>query len=431
MKKSFLMLMAVSVLLSAGVLGMNEPGFSSNPVTIKVLSEEIDVDIPGRFKTIGKLFEKKYPNVKVEFILGEVTDVINKAMLDMAAGRRPAYDAVYCFIVTGELADHDYIIPLDEYFPKEIEELKAKLTPVTLTALFEYPQYYNGHVYGLPFSVLFEFCYYRTDLFKKAGLPGAPVTNEDFLEYLRKLKGVEPGVYPYVSDWNDDNLQENWVTYLDRFGGKMYNESRTKTAFYSIPGLNTLKFMKTLYDEELIAPDTLTIMSHEVKARIFQAGNAALTSNFPFLYSRLSDPARSQVVGKWTADLMWGNELYPSISRMTTLGLSVTKGSGHEREAFNFAKFLYSPEIQDLYGKAKDIPLTKEMYAKYRKGSEVLALAEKVMKTRLVPYFQTRHSVKVYKVLNQYIPPAIQGQISLKEALKKMSIDIDKILAKD
>src|SRR4030042_4793100 len=125
--------------------------------------------------------------------------------------------------------------------------------------------------------------------------------------------------------------------------------------------------MKTLYDEKLIAPDAITCMSHEDKARVFESGQAAMTSNFPFLYSRLGDPKRSKVVGKWGADILWGSSKHRSITISVPLGLSIVKGTGHEKEALEFMKFIYSPEIQDYYGKGQDAPLTQEVYDKYKK----------------------------------------------------------------
>jgi ABC-type glycerol-3-phosphate transport system substrate-binding protein len=110
------------------------------------------------------------------------------------------------------------------------------------------------------------------------------------------------------------------------------------------------------------------------------------------------------------------------------LGLSIVKGTGHEKEALEFMKFIYSPEIQDYYGKGQDAPLTQEVYDKYKKN-DVLVLFEKVMNTHTVMPFN-RKAFEEYKVLNKYIPNAILGKISLKEALDKCSKEIDELLAK-
>jgi ABC-type glycerol-3-phosphate transport system substrate-binding protein len=425
-KERFLFVMMV-VLLTVAWVAVS-PCKAADPVTLRILSEEIDVDIPGRFATIGKMFEAKHPNIKVEFVLGEVTDTVTKAHMDMAAGGKPSYDLAYCFIMSADLADGNYIIPLDTAFPKELEEIKKGLTKSTADTLKAYPFFYNGHVWGLPFSNFLEFFFYRTDLFKKAGLSGPPKTNEEFLNYCRKLKGIEPGVYPYMADWNDDNLIENWPIVLERFGTSMWNQSYTKSNFNNEAGLKALQWMKTLYDEKLIAPDAITCMSHEVKAKVFESGQAAMTSNFPFLYSRLNDPKRSKVVGKWGADILWGSAKHRSITISVPLGLSIVKGTGHEKEALEFMKFIYSPEIQDYYGKGQDAPLTQGVYDKYKKN-DVLVLFEKVMNTHTVMPFN-RKAFEEYKVLNKYIPNAILGKISLKEALDKCSKEIDELLAK-
>jgi ABC-type glycerol-3-phosphate transport system substrate-binding protein len=423
---------SVLVTLVVGTLTFVAGGlcFSSpKQVTLRVLSEDIDVDIPGRFPTIGKMFEKQYPNVKVEFVLGEVSDIVTKAKLDMAAGGKPSYDLVYCFIITGDLADNGYIVPLDNTFSSELKEIKSQLTKATSAALEAYPFTYRDSTWGLPFSNLIDLFYYRTDVFEKAGLSRAPKTNEEFLQYCRKLKGVGSGVYPYMADLNDDNLLANWTVQLERFGTRPWNMEYTKTTFNNNAGLETLKLFKTLHDEQLIAPDAITCMSCENKAVLFQSGSAAMEANFPFLYSRLSDPSRSQVVGKWAADIPWGGAGHESVTASIPLGLSAVK-AGHQKEAFEFMKYLLSPEIQEYFGKGHDAPLTQAIYDKYRKKSAVLDIYEKAMDhCYFVPVYQ-REAFTEWKILSANFAPAMEGTISLQSFLDQTSKEIDAVLSK-
>lgn len=157
------------------------------------------------------LFEKKYPNVKVEtsgFPYGQYNV---KMVTAMSAGLNEP-DAMVAhaefvdpFIEVGGVVDvTDYVEPIKYDYP-------ASLWPAVTR---------NGHIYGIPESIDFVTFFYRKDIFEKYGI-ALPRVLDDYLKAGEKLKGQ--GIYINNIDTQGSTTHFNFRDYLAQLGGNYFD----------------------------------------------------------------------------------------------------------------------------------------------------------------------------------------------------------------
>lgn len=159
------------------------------------------------------LFEKEYPNVKVEtsgFPYGQYNV---KMVTAMSAGlSEPDAMVVHAefvapFIEMGGVADvTDYVEPIKYDYP-------ASLWP-TVTR--------DGHIYGIPESIDFVTFFYRKDIFDRYGIT-LPRTLVEFFDAGEKLK--EQGIYITNIDTFGGTTHWNFRDYLALLGGNYFDRA--------------------------------------------------------------------------------------------------------------------------------------------------------------------------------------------------------------
>jgi len=421
------MMMSVMVLFMMGnlVLAAEKP-------TITVLTEDLVYAVPGGIRSVAKLFTRK-TGIKVNFVLTEASGVREKALLDMMAGGEASYDVVEVMrSFLTELVKGQYLMPLDQRFPEVYKAAREKTIPQLEICWDDHTV--NGHVYAFPRDLNTPIWWYRKDQFKEVGIASPPSTYEEVYEYAKKLTrdlngDGETDIYGAVYDWNDDNLWGNWCHMVVAFGGQVYNEDLTKATFNGPAGLKALSWMEKFVDEGLVTPDSPSILSTGVKARTFNSGIAAMMNCYAFEYGWVQDPEKSEIVDKWTMSLMPGSKVDKSVSWMVNSGYGIPKNAKHPEAALEFLKFMATaPEVQELYGASHaGLPLTKEVYAKYKDDPLISILAEQAKYT-LARIFYTGHDVEIYQIFNRFWSYAVNDQMNNQEALDKAVEQANQIL---
>jgi len=160
---------------------------------------------------LTRLFEKKYPNVKVSQNILEwwvytasMPRHIMRGMCDAMISE--AGQMLYSFASTGLLSELTDLWESDGYnniFPEWI----AKRCMI------------DGEVYGFPAKV-YTFCvWYKKEVFRKYGVE-PPETWDEFLELCRRLK--KAGIHPIIS--GGDGTSDWFVNILARIAGKKFYE---------------------------------------------------------------------------------------------------------------------------------------------------------------------------------------------------------------
>ncbi|GAH55300.1 unnamed protein product, partial [marine sediment metagenome] len=281
MKKLFLVLLMIGVLLVSGVF----TALAAEEINVIYMAQAAYQ--PDEIRDMADLFEELSGiKVNLEFVK---YDEQHEKVVASAVAPIPTYDVFSLDLIwTAEFASKGFCVALDDYMSPAVKE---DIAPAIMDAFV-----FNGKTWAMPFLANFQLFFYNIDMIKKAGFDAAPKTLEEMVEQMEAIKAKGICKYPWTDSWNQkEGLTCEYVWITGAFGGDTFDKD-AKPIFNTGPGLKALEFMVMLLDKELASPKSLT--NDEPAARDdFIAGNAAFTSNWTFQYGSMNDPSVSKVVG--------------------------------------------------------------------------------------------------------------------------------------
>lgn len=157
--------------------------------------------------------------------------------------------------------------------------VEALVAPVT----FEEKQW------AIPFWSEATVLYYRTDLFEKAGLEGAPETWEQFLEYARELTDPAAGVYGAGYGIGRGNSDSEWWfrDLLWSHGAYLFNETGDQAAINSEEGALVFNWIKDFFNTERVTPPGVIGWDDGGNNQAYLSGQAAMVMNVGSIYYAL------------------------------------------------------------------------------------------------------------------------------------------------
>ncbi|WP_159888536.1 ABC transporter substrate-binding protein [Paenibacillus puerhi] len=196
MKQSVLSVTAMSMLLAGCAASQGtdssspQASSSDKPVTIKLHTWN-NLKTDG-FDVVIQEFEKKYPNIKVEFVSqGDNNSTEAMKKVDLAAASGESLDVI---MIQNRAAYAQRIAlnmfePLDEYMSKEGIQFDNEYKVDTKL---------NGKYYGIPGKSVSWFVVINENHLKEAGLPvPKDWTWDEFLDYAKKMTKLDGGAKHY------------------------------------------------------------------------------------------------------------------------------------------------------------------------------------------------------------------------------------------
>ncbi len=189
---------------------------------------------------------------------------------------------------------------------------------------------YNGKAYGIPFDMTEYILYYRSDI-----IPKAPQNWDELTKVLIDLNKNGKGM---IFDWGS----LNWIGYspfLWQAGGDYYNRDYTAVTVNSPQAVRAMKFFAELYRKYNV-PKTKIPLEQGMRTGDFPL---AISGNWKIDDLRLLAP---EIAGKWEiATLPKG----PTGKNTAFIGgriVGIFSQSKHKEEAWQFIKYLFTPEVQ-------------------------------------------------------------------------------------
>ena len=194
-------------------------------------------------KGVYPLFEKKFPNVQLQFTADPIADMLPKSAIAMAS-KSDRYDVIqedYAYVP--QFIGQKSIEPIESYLnrdPAFKADLFADIPENVLDLYRDKPIAQGGTLYGLPTDSNAQLQYYRADAFQKAGIRGPAETWEDAIEIAKELsqggtrkvvgttlkRGLQAGsvfitlLRSHGGDWFDKAEQGGWHPTLDSDPGR-------------------------------------------------------------------------------------------------------------------------------------------------------------------------------------------------------------------
>jgi ABC-type glycerol-3-phosphate transport system substrate-binding protein len=159
---------------------------------------------------------------------------------------------------------------------------------------------YKGHLYAAPMFIGTQVYYYRTDLFKAAGITKTPTTYKELVADAKKVDSDQVAGIALRSAPDISQLLFDWSAWLYAYGGSYYktydNGSYSGSALDSKAAVDALSDYADLLQHD--APSGATNWSVSDVTRAFASGQVAIIQEGAVFGGTFNNPSTSQVAGK-------------------------------------------------------------------------------------------------------------------------------------
>jgi len=194
----------------------------TSPVTVTFSSW---VGSDPTMKKLAADFHKEHPNITIKFQNVSADNASQKLTTQIAGGNPP--DVAYVDAsATSDFASRDALVNLDSYISRS-----SIVKPDDYVDAFKTFVTYDGHLWGLPIDGESTGLFYRTDLFKAAGIAGPPTTWDEFLADAQKL--TDPAKKQYGYEVFAPEAAYYWYPWLYQAGGDLLSPDGKSVTFDS------------------------------------------------------------------------------------------------------------------------------------------------------------------------------------------------------
>lgn len=403
MKKLLAILLALTLAL-AGISAVAE----EEKVTLSFLRIGNDEAERAFWQWAIEAFEKENADVRIayeEAPIGESMDTVLNTRFASGEG----VDLIgHGILSVAQRVEANQYMAIDEYF--DSWEGKDDIMPSVLAN-----GTYNGHVYGLGYSVTPYVFAYRSDLLEEAGI-AVPTTWDELADAARELtKKNESGEVEFAGfcyPQTGGNLVELDVFVYGNGGQYIVDGEPVFADNEAVAG--ALSFLR-----ELIPDVSLTYSSSEVNP--FVSGSAAMTLiNNAALTTMLKNP---EYEGKVGIALPPNNGVKASFCGCNMLFIG-TKCQNPDA-AFRFISFVLSKEATLKRAEMVKIPVTRTSLVEAYAAMDPMNLARSECVTYGTGMPRVTWSTGFQAVRNELSQNVVFGDMDIAEALNKAQTDIE------
>ncbi len=306
----------------------------------------------------------------------------------------------------------------------DITDRVAASNVIDIDAVFPGPKAsltWDGQIYGIPRASNTIALYYNRDMFEAAGLDPdtPPATWAALLDAARALTDPANDVYGIAfSARASEEGTFQFLPWAQMAGGGFEN--------INAPGVaDALDLWKTLLDEGLASPDTLTRGQWD-STGTFNGGNAAMVISGPWELGRMASDADFN----WDVTLLpVKEEGGPRASALGDFNLAVFANSDHPDEAFAFLEY-YQSQVARVWPEFTRLPSVAGVELAPTGDDRIDAAA--AVFTEQLGYAVNRGPHPDWPRISKEIQDAFQsvltGQAEAQEALDRAAEGIDAII---
>ncbi|MBB3310302.1 multiple sugar transport system substrate-binding protein [Rhizobium sp. BK196] len=403
-----------AVLGALALAGVSLFGLSAKAEDVKLTLWSLDKDTQPA-PNLVKEFNDQHNGITIEYRLIQFDDVVTEAMRAYATGQAPDIIAVDnpehalfssrgAFLDLTDMIKNSKVIKPENYFPGPLKSVE-----------------WDGKYFGVPKATNTIALYYNKDMFKAKGLDPnkPPQTWDELVEDARKL--TDPAKNVYGLAFSAKANEEGTFQFLPwaQMGGGGYEHINADGA------VKALEVWKTIMDEKLASPDTLTRGQWD-STGTFNSGNAAMAISGPWELDRMMKEAKFD----------WGVTLLPvpkegaeRSSAMGDFNWAIFSTSKHPAEAFKALEYFASQDDK-MFKNFGQLPARSDISIP-ETGQPLKDAALKVFLEQL-KYAKPRGPhpqwPKISKAIQDAIQAALTGQMSAKDALDQAADKIKAVL---
>jgi multiple sugar transport system substrate-binding protein len=402
MKKWFLMSMTLIMII--GVIGCSKEE-KGGKVTLNALFMKQAGYSEEDVTNITKEFEKNNPNIKIKATFAPYEALEQKVQTSAKSG---GYDVVVVDAPwTAKFAKAGFVKDVSD-------KLKSEEESDIFTGAIDSVSY-DGKLYGMPWLNDTKFLFYNKEILKKAGIQNPPKNFDELKEQAKIIQNKKLVPYPIVWSWSQaEALVCDFTAITSSFGGEMTDDSG-KPTLSDPKNVSALTFMTDTLNEKLTDPKSTEYLEEDVRG-VFSSGKAAFALNWTYMFNMANDEEESSIAGKV------GIAPIP-MSVNGGMGLSVTSGSKHADEAWEYIQYLSSKEVQKNYAK-NALPIWKSLYEE----QQVIDTNPEVVAASKIQYEQLENRPRVpwYGELSTEIQVEVQKSLLGKQTPEETMDNLQK-----
>ncbi len=332
---ALILIVALALGSSVGLAAAND-----NEVVVRIVTStgSLAKALPDYIKQFNNLHKGK---IRVEAEAENLNSLLPKLMTQFVT-KTPTYD----------------IIPVDTKWSRRMEKFLAPLNPLLKKDKLDAKAIFGaktlisrstrrGVITSLPISSAAQILFYRTDLFKAAGL-SVPKTLDQYLAAARKLtkRSASGEVEIYGMGgirslaFSDD--APTLAYFLQAMGGRVLNAQKDDASpdLKKPVTLAVLEFLNTL-NKEGLCPNPLSWDQYSDRST-FAQGKIAMSVVYSPIATVMEDPKQSKVVGKvgYAIIKLPRKGSQRSAAYSDGWGLGIDSNSPNKEAAWEFIKFI-------------------------------------------------------------------------------------------
>jgi multiple sugar transport system substrate-binding protein len=330
MKKTFTIMLLL--LLSCSFVfaqGGNESPKKDEPITLEFMQWWEPEMAPGAMEKICSDYEAANPGIKIKRISKPYAEVQSQVTIGAASGTLSdvlGCDPTWIY----NLVKQNAVKPLDELMAADNYD-ESQLASISVLNGKKYLINVENFVYPL---------FYNTDMFKEAGISSVPKTHSEFIAAAEKLTDVSKNQYGWdisLSLQNPTGIQNDIMSLVWASDGSGVPEPNNDDV------LAVFNLVKTMNDKGLLVPGFITAQEQD-KVEHFVNGRTAMM---------IDSLAHINMIRSRNPELNFDIDLAPvadgysgpHIMDCAAWGITISQSSKHPEEAWDFVKYLMSPEV--------------------------------------------------------------------------------------
>ena len=312
---------------------MKQAGYSEDDVT--AMTEE---------------FQKLNPDVTVNLTFVAYEELSPKILTSAKSG---GYD-----VILG-----DCIWPAQFAQAGMVLDLTDKVSALNLSDIYQGALdsvTYKGRYYGIPWLNDVKYLFYNEKMLNDAGFTAPPKTWDELLTQAQAMKDKGIVDYPIAWSWSQaECLICDYTAIAGGFGGRFVDADNNPT-LNSDANKAALDFMVGSIQSGITNPKSLEMIEDDVLST-FVSGNAAFALNWTYMYNAAKDTTQSSVADNVRITTIPGTAAAASATVNGGMPLMITSGSQHPDQAWDYALYLSSIDVQKRYAKSA-LPIWKSLY---------------------------------------------------------------------
>ncbi len=220
---------------------------------------------------------------------------------------------------------------------------------------------YGGKSWGMPWLNDCKYLFYNKKMLKDAGYNAPPKTWDELAVMAKAMKAKNIVKYPIAWSWAQaEALLCDYTVLSAAFGGAMFDKNGTPT-LTAQGNKRALDFMVKTITDGITNPNSLEFVEDNVLAT-FANGDAAFGLNWTYMYAGALDASKSRVLNDVGVALIPGSDKAVSATVNGGQPLSISAGSRHEKEAWQYILFMAGKDFQKTYSK-NAVPIWQSLYS--------------------------------------------------------------------